>query len=265
MRVIFLFLILQFSYIIAIGNDTDKKLYAFRVWSAEYIFGPTVLLPQYDVTYIGDDINNDYNEMVLTPNGQYQKTSLAGIGGSIAYQIRLTLIEFNKNSTFSLSIFPSLGITVAYGRNNEELGIGHVALPAFLEYNFGTMSTFSFTKNHGITLGLGMEYIIFPLYLKYQRTENYTYNMTDNYTYNRSWIQPSAYFSYKYLNRNGEYTAIILKTGVCVKEEFVNERGIKDSYRNLTFSIGLIQNLEKNKLNKASKKIKKHRNEDIQF
>ncbi len=265
MRLIFLFLVLQFSFSIVRGNDPDKRIYVFRVLSAEYFFGPTALLPQYDVSYIGDDINNDYNEMVLTPNGQYEKRSLAGIGGSVAYQIRLNLIEFNKNSSFSISMFPNLGITIAYGRNNEDIGIGNVALPLFLEYNFGPMSSLSFTKNQGFSLGLGMEYILFPLYLNYQRTQNYTYNLTEDYTYKRSWVQPAVYFTYKYINHSGIYNAIILKVGVSIKEKFVNEMGIRDSYQNLLITIGLIQNLGKNKVYDSAKSIKKHRDEDIQF
>lgn len=188
-----------------------------------------------------------------------------GIGLSLFFHFRYNIIEMSENSSFSLSSNPSFGLTLGYGRNNDDLGFGHVALPIFIDYNFGTQSTESFTKNQGFSLSIGMEYFIFPLLLKYECSYNNEYRITEKYNYKTSWVQPVIAFTYKYLKKDGNYRGISIKAGIGKKEDFINTNGEDDSYRPFTISFTLLSNLYRNQIKKSNRKSKEHRNEDIKF
>ncbi|MCA6362747.1 MAG: hypothetical protein IM638_06890 [Bacteroidetes bacterium] len=74
---------------------------------------------------------------------------------SATYNLRWNYLEPNKNSAFSLSTAPTLGVTSFYllGR------LGHFSLPLLADFNFGYKATRYSEKNYGWHLGVGWEFL----------------------------------------------------------------------------------------------------------
>lgn len=81
---------------------------------------------------------------------------------TVIFTTRLNFLEFSNNSSMSLGVQPALSLGRAY---NSVGGGGNASFrfPAFLELNFGAASTVSTRKDFGFGIGLGAQYMKYPL------------------------------------------------------------------------------------------------------
>lgn len=82
---------------------------------------------------------------------------------SIIFAGRMNFLELSNNSSLSLAVHPTLGI----GRAYNEIGGGSsfsLRVPLFVELNLGAASTVSTRKNEGFAIGLGAQYVRYPMF-----------------------------------------------------------------------------------------------------
>lgn len=82
---------------------------------------------------------------------------------SVIFAGRLNFLELSNNSSMSLAVHPTLGI----GRAYNEIGGGSsfsLRVPLFVEINFGAASTVSTRKNEGFAIGIGAQYVRYPMF-----------------------------------------------------------------------------------------------------
>ena len=86
------------------------------------------------------------------------------VKGSIltgSLEMKFNLVEFGPEAALSLSAGPSLG-TMLFD-NGEDFGIGNLKLPVYLQFDYGTLSTYGSVNHIGFGLGIGYEYNKFNL------------------------------------------------------------------------------------------------------
>jgi hypothetical protein len=118
---------------------------------------------------------------------------------TVIFTTRLNFLEFSNNSSMSLDVQPALSLGRAY---NSVGGNGNASfrLPAFLELNFGAASTVSTRKDYGFGIGIGAQYMKYPLMGNVP-----VYNGThagEIYSINSSWICPTLQMGLKFFGKS---------------------------------------------------------------
>ncbi|MBI4647236.1 MAG: hypothetical protein HY738_11780 [Bacteroidia bacterium] len=103
--------------------------------------------------------------------------------GTIVYKIRVNIVEFNDNA--SLSITNPISVSLGMSFRNGYSGMGYLNIPLLAEFNFYNGATFKTDKDHGLSAGLGAEFICAPVMPLFFESAQY-------------WIQPAASIGYSF-------------------------------------------------------------------
>lgn len=78
---------------------------------------------------------------------------------SLYYQLRVNLVEFSDESSFSIELNPTVDIAAEHWASNVNYSETGFKLPVLASYNINTGATKSSWANTGFSIGIGINYI----------------------------------------------------------------------------------------------------------
>ena len=167
--------------------------------------------------YVTQISYNSNNKLV----GHYSAFDVVGfsfltIGGKFRYNI----FDLSKNSSISIHVFPSIGLSNASGYDDERL-LGSLSIPLMIGLNYGNVSTYSSDKNKGLGIAFGLEYFNGGLIhssntqdeiVPYQDINGNSHTYTSSTKAKTSFIlTPAMELAYRYWNRNNKAKELALQ------------------------------------------------------
>jgi len=109
----------------------------------------------------------------IESNSGYYANRWESVGLNFSFYARLNVLELESDQALSLSIQPYLGLS--FGNNrifaqptniqfSDVFGFGNVGLPIYFNYHIGKNATHQSTANFGLTLSIGREYLLNPIF-----------------------------------------------------------------------------------------------------
>ncbi len=200
------------------------------------LFTDIDILPLRDVTFSKHVSSGNYGGYVNF-QGKYTGFSIAYF--TYIYQLRYNVYEANEDFSLSVNAPLALGFSMFFSSNksladpvnppvknigSENFGSGigffKLSVPLFFQLNYGNLATQTTAKDHGVTLGIGVDYQINPIFLL---------NMDDvssNLSINRSnFIIPSMNIGYRLMTEKDIPMEINLKVGMGTSSTFTSMDG----------------------------------------
>ena len=119
---------------------------------------------------------------------------------SVIFAGRMNFLELTNNSSMSLAVHPTFGI----GRAYNEIGGGStfsLRVPLFIELNIGAASTVSTRKNEGFAIGIGAQYVRYPMFgngtVPVAKDKN-----NKVVAMSAIWTEPVLHMGYKFFGKN---------------------------------------------------------------
>ncbi len=213
------------------SNIKDKIFQSIGV----SVFTDIDIMPLRDISYskIKHNIptsSGGTSDVQINFSGKYFGTSVSYF--TFVYGLRYNIYEPTKDFSVSLYAPLALGLNMFLGSSiadptnytavnkdylfyNDEsdfayLGFLKLAIPLYLQVNYGNISTMATEKEKGITGGIGFEYQINPIFAFTMNGES---NKNDNFT-KSSFLIPSMNIGYRYWGKNSDPKEVNLKVGL---------------------------------------------------
>jgi hypothetical protein len=145
-----------------------------------------------------DKDTNDVNEANINFLGGFDILFLG-------VQYHYTLKKIDKDKSFTIHAFPTLGLNVQL---DNEIALGGLQFPLFVNYNYGAGATNSSKEDYGYSLGLGLEFIRTGL-INIEKENTYNSSIAKR----KNVIQPVFNAGYRYVNDNDKIREWNLKIG----------------------------------------------------
>ena len=206
---------------------------------------PVALTPYYTTSY-----NNVFGTRMVEQTGnnavRYGTFSIE----SCAYIVRYNLIEMGSNASISIAAAPSVafsfGILTVNGAadqnaNEDTPGLLSVNIPAFIEFNYGNVSTFSADKDMGFVFGAGYEFTKSPLIIPTPPTgvgnDGSTYVPLNTTTL---WFEPVVELGIRFWNSNSHARELNLKYGFGTPLTYEDNTGANKTANSWTIRLSYI-------------------------
>jgi hypothetical protein len=155
--------------------------------------------------------NGDYTYYDMDTNAVYYARTRQVTAFDLLFlgvQYYYTFARINKEKSFSVHTFPTIGLNF---RVDDQLGIGGMQIPIFVNYNIGAGASVKSKKDFGYTFGLGAEFINTSLFYSNENSGYAQYH--SSYCQRKSIVQPAINIGYRYFNSNDKLHEWNIKLG----------------------------------------------------
>lgn len=164
---------------------------------------------------------------------------------SFGYKGWYNIVEFSGDASVSLGAWPilSFGLGIGSGRASDNVGFMNFQIPVLAEFHYGNGATCNASKELGLTIGGGIEFVKCPLFNTNNKPLEFTSQgggiMTVDVT--TAWLEPCLDIGVTFWTKSNNAIEIIAKYGFGNRTSFVGDDGIAiTSGGSNTYALGAI-------------------------
>ena len=122
-----------------------------------------------------------YTDLVISKNVETNYTNVSYSMLTLGLEMKYNLVEFSPESALSISTGPSFGAMNMGG--SDMTSFGNLKVPVYVQYDFGTLSTYGAVSKFGFGIGAGYEYNVLGVFTDTESVQMSTFSLRGGFRY----------------------------------------------------------------------------------
>ncbi len=122
-----------------------------------------------------------YTDLVISKNVETNYTNVSYSMLTLGLEMKYNLVEFSPESALSISTGPSFGAMNMGG--SDMTSFGNLKVPVYVQYDFGTLSTYGAVSKFGFGIGAGYEYNLLGVFTDTESIQTSTFSVRGGFRY----------------------------------------------------------------------------------
>lgn len=122
-----------------------------------------------------------YTDLAISKNVETNNTHVSYSALTLGLEMKYNLVEFSPESALSISTGPSFGAMNMGGADMSEFG--NFKVPVYVQYDFGTLSTYGAVSKFGFGIGAGYEYNVLGVFTDTESVQMSTFSLRGGFRY----------------------------------------------------------------------------------